>query len=168
MICLPPDPGVDPVPGGGNPQPAPGGAPTNITATADNSQLTGGNGAQIYLMVVLIMLHLNIIQQLQINYLMKLSGDTINGGFYRGPTDFNSSNTVGLGPNDMLKFDNNLAISYNGTLFSNFVSNQSISASAGNSFAGGGGLEFGLLNLSGNVIVAFDRDLSGTFNELVI
>ena len=95
----------------------------------------------------------------------ELSGDTINGGFYRGPTDFNSSNTVGLGPNDMLKFDNNLAISYNGTLFSNFVSNQSISASAGNSFAGGGGLEFGLLNLSGNVIVAFDRDLSGAFSE---
>ena len=92
------------------------------------------------------------------------SGDTINGGFYRGPTDFNSSNTVGLGPNDMLKFDNNLAISYNGTLFSNFGSNQSISATNGNSFAGGGGLEFGLLNLSGNVIAALDRDASGTFN----
>ena len=37
-------------------------------------------------------------------------------------------------------------------------------ASVGNSFAGGGGLEFGLLDLSGNIIAALDRDASGTFN----
>ena len=62
----------------------------------------------------------------------------------------------------MLKFDNNLAISYNGTLFTDFGSDQTISSSS--SFVGGGGLEFGLLNISGNMIVAFDRDTSGTFS----
>ncbi len=50
----------------------------------------------------------------------------------------------------------------NGTLFSDFASNQSISKAA--NFAGGGGLEFGLLDLSGNIIAALDRDASGTFN----
>ena len=93
----------------------------------------------------------------------ELSGDTINGGFYRGAADFNSGNDKGLGQNDMLKFDNNLAISYNGTLFSDFSIDQSISSSS--TFAGGGGLEFGLINLSGNIIAAFDKDLSGTFND---
>ena len=62
----------------------------------------------------------------------------------------------------MLKLDINLPIKYNGTLFSDFASNQSISKAA--NFAGGGGLEFGLLNLSGNIIAALDRDASGTFN----
>ena len=55
-----------------------------------------------------------------------------------------------------------MPIFYNGTQFSVFGSNQSISATS--SYAGGGGNEFGLLNLSGNIIAALDRDASGTFN----
>ena len=128
------------------------------------SRRTGGNGAQILSNGGFNNVTFKYNSTTADGLFNEASGDTINGGFYRGPTDFNSSNTVGLGPNDMLKFDNNLAISYNGTLFSNFGSNQSISASVGNSFAGGGGLEFGLLNLSGNIIAALDRDASGTFN----
>ena len=34
---------------------------------------------------------------------VELSGDTINGGFYRGPGDFNSGTTFGL---MICKFDN--------------------------------------------------------------
>ena len=53
-------------------------------------------------------------------------------------TDFNTGNDKGLGPSDMLKFDINLAVKYNGTLFSDFSSNQTINKASG--FAGGGGL----------------------------
>ena len=77
-------------------------------------------------------------------------------------SDFVTGNDKGLGTSDMLKLDINLPIKYNGTLFSDFASNQSISKAA--NFAGGGGLEFGLLDLSGNIIAALDRDASGTFN----
>ena len=92
------------------------------------------------------------------------TGDTINGGYYDRANDLVTGNDKGLGPSDILKVDvNNIPIKYNGTLFSDFGANQSISKA--NTFAGGGGLEFGLLDLSGNIIAALDRDASGTFND---
>ena len=82
--------------------------------------------------------------------------------FIEVQSDFDTGNDKGLGTSDMLKLDINLPIKYNGTLFSDFASNQTINKAS--NFAGGGGLEFGLLNLSGNIVAALDRDASGTFN----
>ena len=97
------------MPGGGimGPAPAPG-SPTNITATADFSQLTGGNGAQ--------MLSNGGFNNVTFKYdsttadglFNEASGDTINGGFFRGMSDFQTGNDKGLGTSDMLKLDINL------------------------------------------------------------
>ena len=76
--------------------------------------------------------------------------------------DFQTGNDKGLGTSDKLELNINLPVKYNGTLFSDFSSNQTINKATG--FAGGGGLEFGLLNLSGNIVAALDKDESGTFN----
>ena len=66
----------------------------------------------------------------------------------------------GLGPQDLLKFQN-APIKYNGTLLTGLNSDLSIAKSSG--FAAGGGLEFGLLNISNNIIAAIDIDGNGTF-----
>ena len=79
-----------------------------------------------------------------------------------GAGNLATGNDKGLGTSDKLELNINLPVKYNGTLFSDFSSNQTINKATG--FAGGGGLEFGLLNLSGNIVAALDKDESGTFN----
>ena len=73
------------LPGGGAPAP---GAPTNITATADFSQLTGGNGAQILSNGGFNNVTFKYDSTTADGLFNEASGDTINGGFYRGPTDY--------------------------------------------------------------------------------
>ena len=153
---------VNPQQGVVNPQQGGGGVPSNVTASGNNDVIIGQIGPQTLsnggFNNVTFQYNSTTADQL----FNEAAGDTINGGVYRGPTDFVTGVDKGLGTSDILKLDINLPIKYNGNLFSDFGSNQSISKA--NTFAGGGGLEFGLLDLSGNIIAALDRDASGTFN----
>ena len=62
-----------------------------------------------------------------------------------------------------MKINLNAPVSYNGSLLSSASSNVTINATNGNTFAATNILEFGLLNLSGNVVAALDVDGNGTF-----
>jgi len=152
----------NPSPGVNNPQ-QPQEIQPSFTASNNNEVITGGNGSQNMSNGGFNNVVFNYTSQSEPNLTGELRGDTINGGFYRGPGDFSSSNSQGLGPNDILQFDVALPLNYNGTSLSSLGSNQTISSST--TFAGGGGLEFGLINLSNNIIAAIDVDGNGVFNN---
>ena len=81
-----------------------------------------------------------------------------------GDPDTKTGTDKGLGPQDLLKFTN-APIQHNGPLLTSLNSDLTIDKSIGISFAGGGGLEFGLLDLSNNIIAAIDINGNGTFDQ---
>ena len=86
-----------------------------------------------------------------------------------GPGDAGTITGVnkGLGPNDILKFSDALALKHGANLLTDLGSNLTITKSSPNSidFAAGGGLQFALLDISNNIIAAIDIDGNGTLNE---
>jgi hypothetical protein len=91
----------------------------------------------------------------------EMAGDIINSGQYTFGGSSTTGNGIGLGAADVLKINTTASMQYNGQLLSSLGSDINISSSG--TFAGGGGLEFGLLNIGSNIVAAFDIDGDGNF-----
>ena len=144
--------------GGGG---AGGGGAGALTASYNSQTITGGSGPQTMANGGFNNVVFNYTSNMGTMLQGEMAGDIINSGQYTFGGSSTTGNGIGLGAADVLKINTTASMQYNGQLLSSLGSDINISSSG--TFAGGGGLEFGLLNIGSNIVAAFDIDGDGNF-----